>query len=52
MNTIYIIENECGFLLEGENGMTYGTADTKEEAIASAKAYIEMGHATSYCIEE
>ena len=52
MSTIYIIEVEGGFLIEAEYGYSYGIADTKAEAIASAKALVELGHANQYCIEE
>ena len=52
MSTIYIIEVEGGFLIEAEHGYSYGIADTKAEAIASAKALVELGHANQYCIEE
>ncbi len=52
MNTIYIIEVEGGFLIEAEHGYSYGIADTKTEAIESAKALVELGYANQYCIEE
>ena len=51
-NIVFVTKVEGGWLLEDDEGMDYGVADTLQRAIDGAKAIVEIGYAKNYCIND
>jgi len=52
MTTIYITQTEAGYELEDSNEVPQGTAETLDQAIESARQFVELGLADAWVINE